>query len=66
MKYWNKKRAIASWTPVRFGMNPTAKVWCQRNGSACRFHIKIYSSTWLFENSEDALAFKLTWAVQKV
>lgn len=53
-----------------------AKHWCQVNGSKDRFYFnspfwfspagtygpRMQSWTWYFENSEDAVAFKLKWS----
>ena len=38
-----------------------AKRWCQQNGSDSRFLVQPYVGKFWFENSEDALAFKLKW-----
>lgn len=66
MKYWNKHLGRQDWSPVtNVPFTFEAKVWCQRNSSKGRFYMGHYTRAWLFEFSEDALAFKLKYFGQK-
>jgi hypothetical protein len=71
MKYWNKrKNSRKNWYSVIVG--PTIlgtrglKLWCQRDESSGRFFYTAYfknndgfKTEWLFEDSGDAVVFKM-------
>jgi hypothetical protein len=73
MKYWNKTRKYRelSWVSVRIEYDhhnswwEEMKIWCQRHPSKYRFYSGTYTrSNWYFEDSEDALVFKLRWGTR--
>jgi hypothetical protein len=47
-----------------FSFSVEAKRWCQQQPGGGRFYVRPYTSEWYFEFSEDALAFKLKWAIK--
>lgn len=71
MKYWNKsKKYRDTWHTVKIDYDHRTtdweymKYWCQYNSSTFRFYSGNYTrNVWYFENSEDALIFKLRFAV---
>lgn len=65
MKYWNKSKYNRDhWTVVKCSVPfESAKRWCQLQEGK-RFFAGPYTKEWMFESTEDALAFKLKWAVK--
>jgi hypothetical protein len=65
MKHWNRQKRyrLAEWVSLDIPLKDwhNAKLWCQQHSSPSKFYTPQYGNTWWFENSEDALAFKLVW-----